>query len=179
MGTIDRIILTIYTFLLILLSLGVIAGSFGLIPQEFLGTSVANIYGQKGVGLAGVVFLLISIRFFLAGLRTRKMNDTIIQHNELGDVYTSLTAVENLVDRSILHLRGVRGVKVKVRYNERGLLINIRAVVSPDCNVPAISQEIQQRVAESIKNTMSVDPADITVLIENISNEFKVRQRVE
>lgn len=179
MGIIDRIILSIYTFLLTFLSIAVILLSLRLIPLELAGTSLAYVYGQWEASLVGGVFFLVSIRLLLAGLRSRKVKDTIVHHNDMGDVHISLDAVENLVEKVARHIRGVRGIKVKVTLAGQGITVQLKAVVSPESHVPTVAGEIQSRVHEYIKNTVGIELADVQVTVENISNDFKAKQRVE
>jgi len=179
MGIFDRVILSIYTFLLAFLSLGVILLSLRLISLEWVGTSLNYIYGQWEAALIGGVFLLVSIRLLIAGLRSQRAKDTIVHHNDMGDVHISLAAVENLVEKTARHIRGVRGVKIKVDRKGQELKVFIKAIVSPENNVPSVSNEIQQRIYEQIKNTVGIELSDIHVLVENISNDFKAKQRVE
>ncbi|MDF2501608.1 MAG: hypothetical protein K0Q77_2322 [Anaerosporomusa subterranea] len=178
MGILDRIILTIYTFLLTFLSLGVILLSLRLISMDWVRTSIESIAGRWEAGLVGAVFLLVSLRLLLAGLRSRRGGKSITHHTNLGDVHVSLDAVENLVEKTARHTRGVRGVKVSVQHANAGVSIILKIVVSPDSNIPAVTDEIQQRVSESIKNTVGVEPVDIRVVVDNIANDFKAK-RVE
>lgn len=179
MGIIDRIILSIYTLLLAVLSVGVILISLGLIPLELIWTGISHISGQWEAGLVGVIFLLISIRLLLAGMRSKRVRDTIVNHNEMGDVHISLDAIKNLVEKTSRQTRGVRGVKVRVINNSKGLRVSLKAVVSPEVHVPSVSAELQQRIHEYIKNTVGVELVDVEILVENISNDFKAKQRVE
>jgi len=179
MGIIDRIILSIYTFLLAFLSIVVILLSLRLIPLEVAGTSLTYVYGQWEASLVGAIFFLVSIRLLLAGLRSRKVKDTIVHHNDIGDVHISLTAVENLVEKVARHIRGVRGIKVKVSLVEQEITVKLNAVVSPESHVPTVASDIQSRVHEYIKNTVGIELADVQVNVEKISNDFKTKQRVE
>ncbi|MPL84347.1 hypothetical protein SDC9_30312 [bioreactor metagenome] len=179
MGIFDRIILSIYTCLLAFLSVGVILLSLRLLSLDLVGTSLRYVYGQWEAGLVGAVFLLVSIRLLLAGVRTQRGKGTIVHHNDFGDVHITLDAVENLVEKTARHIRGVRSTKIKVERNGQQLLVTIKAVVSPESNVPVVSKEIQQRVHEHIKNTVGIELSDVRILVENISNDFKVKQRVE
>lgn len=179
MGIFDRIILSIYTFLLAFLSLGVIVLSLRLIPLELVGTSLNYIYGQWEAGLVGAVFLLVSVRLLLAGLRSRRGRNTIVHRNEMGDVHISLDAVENLIERAARHVRGVRNVKVDAEHTGSGLKVYLKAVISPESNVPTVTEEIQSRVHEYIKNTVGIELTDMRIYVHNISNDFKARQRVE
>lgn len=180
MGIFDRIILSIYTFLLTFLSLGVILISLRLISSELVGTSIQGyIYGRWEAGLVGAVFLLVSVRLLLAGLRSKRGKNTIVHHNDMGDVHIAIDAVENLVEKAARHVRGVRGVKVAASHTGAGLTLRLKAVVAPEANVPAVSAEIQRRVHEYVKNTVGIDVAELNIFVENISNDFKSKQRVE
>jgi uncharacterized alkaline shock family protein YloU len=179
MGIFDRIILSIYTLLLAFLSLGVVLLSLRLIPLDLVWTGISLISGQWEFGLVGAVFLLVSIRLLLAGIRSRHVKDTIVHHTNMGDVHISLDAVKNLVEKTARHTRGIRGIKVRVTHDEQGLKVYLRAVVSPENNVPSVSEELQKRVHDYIKNTVGVELVDVQILVENISNDFKAKQRVE
>ncbi|MDT8901067.1 alkaline shock response membrane anchor protein AmaP [Anaeroselena agilis] len=179
MGIFDRIILSIYTLLLAFLSLGVIIISLRLVSLEQLWTSISLIYGQWEAGMVAAVFLLVSIRLLLAGLRSRGRGNTIIHHNEMGDIHIALKAVENLVEKAARQVRGVRGVKVVANHSAGGLKLRIKAVISPEGNIPSVTAEIQQRVSDYIKRTVGVDLADMHIFVENISNDFKSKHRVE
>jgi uncharacterized alkaline shock family protein YloU len=179
MGIFDRIILSIYTFLLAFLSLGVVLISLRLIPLDLVWTSISIIYGQWEASLVGAVFLLVSIRLLLAGLRSRRGKDTIVHHNEMGDVHISLDAVENLVEKTARHVRGVRGVKVSANHSKQGLKLSLKAVISPECHVPTVTAEIQQQVQDYIRSSVGVELVEMRIFVENISNEFRTKQRVE
>jgi len=179
MGIIDRIILSIYTLFLAFFSMGVILLSLRLISLELIWTGISHISGQWEAGLVGTVFLLISIRLLLAGMRTRLVKDTIVHHNDMGDIHISLDAIKNLVEKTARHTRGVRDVKARIQRDGEGIKVSIKAVVSPEVHVPSVSAELQQRIHEYIKNTVGVELTDVGIFVENISNDFKVKQRVE
>jgi len=179
MGIFDRIILSIYTLLLALLSLGVVLLSVRLISLEWVWTGILHINGRWEAGLLGMVFFLVSLRLLLAGIRTRRVKDTIVHHTDMGDVHISLEAVKNLVEKTARHTRGVRGVKVRVNHDGQGLKVVLKAVISPENNVPNVSEELQKKVHEYIKNTVGVQLVDVQIIVENISNDFKSKQRVE
>lgn len=179
MGIFDRVILTIYTFLLTFLSLGVVLMGLRLISVELIWTSISYMYGQWEASLVGAVFLLVSIRLLLAGSRPRLVSDTLVHHNPMGDVHIALNAIEDLVSKAARQAKGVRGIKVKINRNEKGLSIDVRATVSPESNVPIVTADIQQRIHEHIKHTIGVEVSDVRIIVENISNEFKSKHRVE
>ena len=179
MGKIDRIILSVYTLLLAFLSMGVILLSLRLISLDLIWTGILQISGQWQAGLVGAVFLLISIRLLLAGMRSHLVKDTIVHHNDMGDIHISHEAIKNLVEKTARHTRGVRDVKVTVIRDGQGLKVSLKVVVSPEVHVPTVSAELQQRIHDYIKNTVGVELTDVRIFVENISNDFKAKQRVE
>ncbi|MBU2700938.1 putative alkaline shock family protein YloU [Sporomusaceae bacterium BoRhaA] len=179
MKIIDLVILSIYTFLLTFLGLGVVLLAFNLLPLEWVWTSITYLVGQWEVGLIGLLFMLISLRLFLASLRFRKNHETIITHTDQGDIHITVTAIENFVEKTARYTRGVRAVKVNVQKKGNVLKVIVKAVVSPESHVPTVGSEMQKRIAEMMKNTVGVELSDIEILVENISNEFKAKQRVE
>ena len=179
MGIFDRIILSIYTFFLAFISLGVILLALQLIPIDFVLNGISRIYGQWEASLVGAVFLLVSVRLLLAGIRSSRGKSMVIHHTDMGDVQVSLSAIENLVEKTARHIHGVRGVKVNVTQGDHGLKVGIKAIVSLESNIPSVTADMQAAVLKYIKNTVGVDLADVKIVVENISNEFKARQRVE
>ena len=179
MGIFDRIILTIYTFLLTILSLGVVLIGLRLVPLDIIWTGINYLYGHWEASIVGAIFLLVSIRLLMAGSRTRGIADTIVHHNPMGDVHIAIDAIENMVAKAARHAKGVRGIKATVRQSTSGLLVQIRAVVSPDSNVPAVTADIQERIHEHVKHTIGIELTDVRILVESITNDFKTKQRVE
>ena len=72
MSIIDRIILSIYTVLLMVLSLISILLSVKILPQNYWQQGLSLIYGRWEAALIGGVFFLVSIRLLLAGVRSRR-----------------------------------------------------------------------------------------------------------
>lgn len=99
MGIVYRIILSIYTLFLAFLSMGVILLSLRLISLDDVGTSISQISKTMGSWFGRSCFLLVSIRLLLAGMRSRRIKDTIVHHNEMGDVHIS--RYKKLVEKTV------------------------------------------------------------------------------
>lgn len=182
MGIFDRIILTIYTLVLTLLSLGIAAIALKLVAPDLLWTSMqTNIYGRWEAALVGFVFFFVSIRLLITGIMPERKRQTIVQETELGQVQISLTAVENLVQKVTRQIKGVQSVKTDVVNTKQGICINLKAVISPEGSIPNISDEIQNRVKNYVHDVVGTEVADIRIFVEDIANEVngKPRSRVE
>lgn len=181
MGLVDRIILTIYAFLIALFSLGIMFIAI-FVPMDILWTSLQSIiYAKWEVVLLGVVFFLASVRLLVTGVTSGRGRQTIIQETSLGQVQISLAAIEHLVQKVTRQIKGVRSVKTYIVNTAQGICIHLKAVVSPDACIPTISDEIQNRVKNYIHHVVGTQVADIQIFVEDISNEVggKPRSRVE
>jgi uncharacterized alkaline shock family protein YloU len=182
MGIFDRIILTIYTFILMLLSLGIMAFSLKLVSLDIIWTRLQYyIYGTWEVALVGFMFFLISVRLLITGVTPGRSRQSIVQETALGQVQISLSAIESLVQKVARQIKGVRSIKSYITHSEQGIGVHIKAVVSPESSIPSVSDEIQNRIREHILNVVGTPVADVRIFIENISNEVgsKPRSRVE
>jgi uncharacterized alkaline shock family protein YloU len=179
MSIIDRIILSIYTILLTVLSLAVILLAVKLLPVDYLKASISIIYGQWEAALVGGIFFLVSIRLMLAGMRSRRGPSKIVHQTDMGIVEISIDAIEDLIAKTARHTRGVRGAKVHIRQMGEEVKVDMRLIVGPEYNIPAVASEIQKRTQEYLKNTVGVGLSEIRIIVNDISNEFKTRSRVE
>lgn len=179
MSIIDRIILSIYTILLTVLSFIAIMLSLKILPQEYWQQGLSYIYGQWEAALIGGVFFLVSLRLLLAGLRSRRGPGKIVHQTEMGVVEISIGAVEELIAKTARHTRGVRNAKVHIRQLGDEVKVDMRIVVGPEYNIPTVATEIQQRTQEYLKNTVGVTMSEVRIFVNDISNEFKSKSRVD
>ena len=179
MSIIDRIILSIYTNLITVLSLIANLLSAKILPQDYWQQGLSLIYGRWEAALIGGVFFLVSIRLLLAGLRSRRGPSKIVHQTEMGVVEISIGAVEDLIAKTARHTRGVRNAKVHIKQLAEEVKVDLRIVVGPEYNIPKVAAEIQQRTQEYLKNTVGVSMSEVRILVNDISNEFKSKTRVD
>ena len=179
MGIIDRIILSIYTILLTVLSLIVILLSLKILTLDYWQTGMSYIYGHWEAALIGGVFFLVSIRLLRAGVRSRRGPHKIVHQTEMGTVEISIAAVEDLIAKTARHTRGVRNAKVHVWQLGEEVKVDMKIVVGPEYNIPTVAGEIQKRTQEYLKNTIGVSLTEVHILVNDISNEFKSKTRVD
>jgi len=182
MGIFDRVLLTIYTFVITLFSLGIVFIASKQVSLELLWTSLqVNIYGRWEAALIGFVFFLLSMRLLITGITPHKGRQSIVQDTALGQVHITLSAIENLVQKVTRQIKGVRSVKTYIVNSDQGIGIHLKTVVSPEGSIPDISEEIQNRVKNYVHHVVGTEVAYIRLFVEDISNEVgsKPRSRVE
>lgn len=74
--------------------------------------------------------------------------------------------------------RGVRDLRARVKVNQAGLEIVIRAIVDGETPIPALTEEMQANVKRHIEDITGIPVAFVSVFIANIqqsSPTFKSR----
>lgn len=175
MGLIDRVILTIYTFCLAIISILVIIFSFRLVTLDFIWTNLSALYGRWELALVGFVFLLVSVRFLLSGIRYRRGTETVIHNTSLGQVRISLNALETSVIRAAKDVVGVKDIKVKILRNGDNISVILKVSVMPDIAIPETTDDIQKNVKSYVEKITGIKVNEIKVIVDGISPEVKTR----
>lgn len=174
MGIFNRIILTLYTFSLAIISFFSILMAFGWkTPLNLIGASLEEPNGRLLIGIIGFAFFLVSIRLIMFAFHRRGSGQALVHEAALGEIRISLDAVENLVHKVARQVKGVRDIKASVTSGQAGLLVSLRGVVSPDVSIPAVSEEIQSSIKSYVRSVVGAEVAEVRVFVENISAEGK------
>lgn len=178
MTILDRVLLVLIFLGLFFLS--VVFLSVGLIGWDpgpwltALGQAVKGPYRLEAA-LGGLGGCLISAYVLAWAVRRRHLARAIVQETELGTVRISLKAVESLVQRAARQVQGVRDVKVDLRTDKQGVAITLTVAVAPDLAIPAVSDEIQHRVAQYITQTVGVIVTRVAVTFRTVTETGKAR----
>ncbi|MFZ5824038.1 MAG: alkaline shock response membrane anchor protein AmaP [Bacillota bacterium] len=179
MGIIDRIVLSIYTF-----SLAVISGLMILVaiapdvlrPHLWVEQALVSPRGQLLIGLVGTAFFAVSVRLIVFAFTRRGGGQPVIYESPIGEVRVSLDAVESLVKKTARSIKGVRDMKAVISHGKDGLHADLRGTVSPDISIPEVTEEIQSSVRQYVKRVVGVEMAEIKIEIENIAADGRGRR---
>jgi len=180
MGIFDRVILALFALTVAVISFLVLAMAVTgwISPLEYLLNVLHNTNGRWLLGILSGLSLAVSLRFLYYGFRRDRPWQTLIHETDVGEVRVSLGAVESLITKVTRGLKGVRDVRTAVFSTPGGIGVRLRAVVSPEANVPETARHIQQSVVDYTKNVVGVEVTEVKVLVNNITNETR-RSRVE
>lgn len=178
MGVFDRVILTLYTFILAFASLGIVLVAAGWrLPLDYLEIGATSQNGRLALGLLGVLLLIASIRLLYFGFH-RYPGETVVHETPLGEVKVSLDAIEGLVRKVVNQVKGVREARAGVSNSPNGVRVRVRASVSSDVSIPHLSDEIQNTVKNHIRSVVGIGVHEIKVYVSGIGEEHR-RPRVE
>lgn len=177
MGVLDRIVLTLYTLSLAIISFLMVlfAAAPDWVPVAKWLDQARGASSRVAIFTAGLAFFLVSVRLIIFAFSRRGSGQAVVHETALGDVRISLDAVENLVRRVSRGIKGVREIKAQVTQASGGLVVELKGVISPEVSIPDVSEEVQNAVKSYVKRVVGVEVAEVRLHVENISNEAKRR----
>ncbi|BAF59358.1 MAG: alkaline shock response membrane anchor protein AmaP [Pelotomaculum sp.] len=116
-----------------------------------------------------IILIIAGARLFWLSLRGPRGRHVVLAESALGQIRVSLQAIENLVEKVVSQIKGVREVKPRMMSVPQGVGIQVRVSVTPDVNVPEISVEIQNRVKERVFAVTGLSVKAVKVSVEDIS----------
>ena len=168
MGIPDRIILTLYTFLMAVVAVLVVLCSLGVIGQTAITAFFATIPGNWEYAVGGIIILLVSIRLLIAGIGATGMTSLTISSADSGKVSVGKSAIEDYVAEIAKEVYGVYGVKVEAKMGEEHISIRINASIEPGINIPETTDEIKYNVRDTIKKVLGMEIKDIDLIFKQI-----------
>ena len=165
MGIPDRIILTLYTFLMAVVAVLVVLCSLGVIGQTAITAFFATIPGNWEYAVGGIIILLVSIRLLIAGIGATGMTSLTISSADSGKVSVGKSAIEDYVAEIAKEVYGVYGVKVEAKMGEEHISIRINASIEPGIHT---TDEIKYNVRDTIKKVLGMEIKDIDLFFKQI-----------
>lgn len=179
-GYFDRVILTIYTISLGIVSLGLIwVGATGWhAPLDLIRTSSQTLAGRFEIGVIGLVLFTVSVRLLGVGFLGSPRRRAVVHQLTMGDVRISLHAVEGMVQRLVRNISGVRDAKAVVESKNDGLAVRVRATVGPETTITDLTETIQEEIRTQVRRVVGIDVREVRVEVDHITPEVR-RGRVE
>lgn len=168
MGIPDRIILTLYTFLMAVVALLLVLCSLGVIGETAITNFLATIPGNWEYAVGGVLLLLVSVRLLFAGIGATGMTSLRISASDNGKVSVGKSAIEDYIAEIAKEVYGVYAVKVESKMEEENISVRINASVEPGINIPETTDEIKYNVRDTIKKVLGMEIKDIDLFFKQI-----------
>jgi uncharacterized alkaline shock family protein YloU len=177
MSFFERGLLFIYSLFTLFLSALFIFFIFGwTTPIVTLGQLMHDPNQSKILLILFGLLVFLSIWFLLASFRSKPKDiSALVQDTDLGQVRISILALENIVNRVVAQIKGVREVKPKLFKTEEGIGVYVEVLVVPDLNIPSMTKDIQFTVQDYLDRVVGLNIKDVRVYINNISVEAKAR----
>ncbi|NJD03553.1 MAG: alkaline shock response membrane anchor protein AmaP [Ruminiclostridium sp.] len=129
--------------------------------------------------LIGLLFFVLSLMFLLSGVKSNKDKKAVSKHTNIGEVRISLNSIENIALNASRKVNGVKESKAYVKRLEDSVAINVKMVVMPEMNIPAISGDVQERVKKSVEESSGIDVKEVKIIVDSIYSGALSKTRVE
>ena len=170
MGIADRIILTLYTLLMAIMSLLVMLCSLGVFPHNSLMSFFNQIPGNWIFAVSSVITLLVSVRLLITGLGLTADTSLMLSENDNGKIMVGKGAIENYIATLSQEIYGIYNVKVLAKLSKDAIAVRISASIEPGINIPETTSEVKSNVRESIKKVTGVEVKEIEIFFKQIKS---------
>lgn len=170
---IDRLLLFIFSLVVIIVVLIMLAASFNWISIDTTWRFINRVYTETGPAIlfisSGVILLAIGVRLLYISIRSSQdSSSSIDQRNEWGDIRISIETVENLALKSANRIRGVKDLRTRVRVGDAGIEVMIRTLVDGESSIPGLTEEMQEAVKHHVEGITGIPVASVSVFVANI-----------
>ncbi len=169
----ERALLIVYTFVIAMVSLVLMAVAVGVIPLARVAEYINHIQYDWGFALAlflvSLAFLLASLKFLFLKRKRIIFAGTLIKNTDLGMIRVSINTLDMLVQKAVRGFGEVKDVRSLVVAESDGIRVRLNVQLMPDANIPEISQAIQKKVKEYVEATAGIVVKEVYVYIDNIA----------
>jgi len=176
---IDRILLVLLLFALLVLAIGTIAFGLLLVPEADVVRIINNIYGYwpNSVMLIGIglVVVLVILRLLYASCtsgRKARPASVAISRGEDGSVNVAMATLSDIIVRTVSAVSGVNTCKDTIMPKENGMDIMLKVTLVEDTPIPEKTSEIQTRLKESVLRLTGLTVDQVHVMVDQ-QNEKK------
>ena len=177
MKFLDKLVLKIFSLIILILTIGLILIMTGIIPmgtiEEYLIMLSEYENGIKITIVILAVLMLLAIKgMFFTAKKESNGKEGIILENTNGKLVISKESLENLIASVIKDIPGADTVSSKtILDKDKNLIVYVTAVVSKDVMIKDISNELQDKIKAAMKRTADLDVKEVNIKIKNITSK--------
>ena len=187
MRIIDRMILYIYSLIILIESIIAILLVFGWAKIEsivYLITDMLNNGAAYNTVFAiSVIFIILSIKAILfnssrsretiesAGKRKDKMGEGVLLENEDGKLLISKDTIERLANSVVKNFSNIQDARTKVFIDSKNnIMIVVELQILQNTVIKDLNANLQSRIKEVVKQATDLEVNEVNVKIKNIIN---------
>ena len=171
MKTLEKLILIIFSIIILAVSVLLILTSTEMIKITDLFTSVQNwLVQNKTIGIIlGSIFALLSlIGVFSSSGSSEDVKTGLAIKNDGGTVYITKDTFENIVLAIARNYPELRNVKVEILVDETGVTVNLFTFVLPETVIPDLTNKLQNNIKSGLLKQTTVEIKEANVKIKGV-----------
>lgn len=187
MKVIDRIILSIYSLVILIESIIAILLIFGWAKLEsivYLITDMLNnSVAYNTVFAISILFIILSIKaMFFNGLKSRdtmeiddkrkgKMGEGVLLENEDGKLLISKDTIERLANSVVKNFSNIQDARTRVLIDSKNYItIVVELQILQNTVIKDLNANLQSRIKEVVKQATDLEVNEVNIKIKNIIN---------
>lgn len=182
MKFLDRLALAVFSIIVFVLAVLLCLMLFGWFDAELIISALNYLKGNEiatnvTVGVSVVLILLaLKAMFFESYSKEDNSKEGILLENDNGKLVVSRDTLENLTNSVSRTIKGVESVVSRVILDkENHLIIFINLLVKSDALIKDLSSGLQEKVKQTVKDSLGLDVKEVNIKIKNITNEASIK----
>lgn len=177
MKFLERFALTIFSIIILILSVAVLGIMFNLVEATILTKPIyfvmENIYAFRATLVVIAILVLLAIKgIFFKSKGENLGKDGIVLENASGKLVISRESLENLVASVAKEIPGAEAVSSRtILDKDRNLKVYVTTTVARDMMLKEVSTTLQDKIKEAMKETADLDVKEVNIRIKNISSK--------
>ena len=176
MKIIERISLTLFSSLILIISVILCLTIFGWLDTNTVGNIIntaitGDITSKILLGLS-IIFILLAIRciFFESTDKTKEeYKNGILLENENGKLLITRETIENLVNGVVKGFDSAEDVTTKIEFDkENNLIVYVNLLVKETAVIKELSKNLQNKIKEVVKKSSDLDVKEVNIKVKNI-----------
>ena len=183
MKVLERISLTIFSIIILILSLVLCLILFNWVEVSNINWMIQSLKATQlytNISLVvSVVLMLLAVKciFFPSNDNGKDIKaEGILLENESGKLLISIETIENLVKGVVAGFPSVKSINCKVKLDKsiNNVIIDMNLVVGTDTIIKELSSNLQNKIKEIIKKTTEIEVKAVNIRIKNIEAQKAV-----
>lgn len=177
MKFLDKLVLKIFSLIILVIAIGIILIMTGILPINAIINQISFIIsGENSIKtliIVLAVLMLLAIKgIFFTSKTENKGKEGIVLENNSGKLVISKESLENLIASVTKEVPGADTVASKTIVDKnKNLIIYVTAVVSKDVMIKDVSNELQQKIKEAMRKTADLEVKEVNIKIKNITSK--------
>ena len=180
MKVLERIALTIFSIIILILSLILCLILFNWVEVSNINWIIQYLKATQlytNISLVvSVILMLLAVKciFFSSSSNGKDIKaEGILLENESGKLLISIETIENLVKGVVAGFQNVKTTNCKVKLDKQvnNVIIDMNLIVTEDTVIKELSANLQSKIKEVIKTTTDIEIKAINIRIKNIENQ--------
>lgn len=179
MKFLDRLALAVFSIIIFVLAVLLCLLMFGWFDVELVVSALTYLKGNE---IASNITITVSIILLLLALKAMffesyskeedKSKEGILLENDNGKLVVSRDTLENLTTSVAKTISGVESVVSRVMLDkDNNLIIFMNLQVKQNSIIKDLSSGLQEKIKQTIKESLGLDVKEVNIKIKNITNE--------